>query len=381
MKRDFSFSLTRPISRKLRVRRAAFTLTEMLVALAVLAVMLSVVFIPINIATNMANVGTARAGAQDAGAAALNMIRRDLQRAVRVLPNDRLAGVTDVSPYAGLIDVAGTGGGNVGWPYRLDPNGFSTATFTQNVNACAADIRASGNTSRLDLILPRTESAAFGAGVRGDDVLISYYCRRVDLSKPYDPIENPVTLFRAQMPYRYQYQDGATTAAESRYVPAETPGEANLNLSNARFSQSCNARELRWLTQNQWGEFDLSSLCKSFTSDTNIVEPVFGQHTRVLPTGVALIAPRAKFNTRSDAQGWAAMNAVGNSLVPEVSFLMRASGSVIDEVTIQISVGQYDADFVNRRGSDADDPKKALRPQVARQLVETVRCPNVGLQN
>lgn len=350
----------------------------MLVALAILAVMLSVVFIPINIATNMANVGTARANSQEAGAAAVAMIRRDLQRAVRILPNDRIAGITSVAPYSGTINNAG--GGNESWPYRLDPNGYATGTATQNVNACAADIRASGNTSRLDLILPRSESSTFGAGVRGDDVLVSYYCRRADMSRPYDPIENPITLFRAQMPFRYQYRDGATTAAESRPVPAENPGEVNVNLGNSRFTGACNARGLRWLTQNQWGEFDLEPLCKSFAVGTNIVEPVFGQHTRVLPRDVALVAPRAQFDTRSDAQGWAAMNGASNSFVPEVSFLMRASGSVINEVTIQISVGQYDADFVNRRGSDPD-PKKSLRPQVARQIVETVQCPNVGLQN
>ena len=176
---------------------------------------------------------------------------------------------------------------------------------------------AAANTSRLDLILPNEDSGSADVNKRAGNVLISYYCRRRDMSKPFDPIENPVVLYRAQIPYRLSFLDTSTNlfGTQSFNAPDRTTAP-NADLSDGRYtkrSTSCTpdtSRGLKWLTMNQYGEFDLAPLCLGYAGGGPTDPPTYGAHTLVLPSDTALLTPYA--NT--------------GSYVPDVTFSLSSNG-------------------------------------------------------
>ena len=70
----------------MRARRG-LTLVELLVALAILAVVAGLIVAPLMTGMKLTFKGQARIDAQDAARMALEQVRRDLAEAVRVIPN------------------------------------------------------------------------------------------------------------------------------------------------------------------------------------------------------------------------------------------------------------------------------------------------------
>ena len=109
----------------------------------------------------------------------------------------------------------------------------------------------------------------------------------------------------------------------------------------------------------------------------------FGSHQLVLPRDTALITPNAATDTGDNQNP-------GMSLVPDTTFVCSDTNKdgKIDTVTIQLSVGQYDENSVNRRTAPTPTPgpggpsltpapHAVLRPQTARTLTETIYDPNI----
>ncbi|BCM93330.1 hypothetical protein IAD21_05221 [Abditibacteriota bacterium] len=383
---------SRALRRFAKGRRRAFTILEMLVALAVFMVLLAAVFVPIKLAGDLSGVGIARASAQQAGIDGIRQIKSDITKAIVILPNERTNGITDVYPYTL----------NLGYPYRRNKLGYKvpsakdTSDGASTLDACqtTGTNQAVGapNTARLDLILPANNTQGnLDPNIRNNNVLVTYYARRRDIRKAFDPIDNPVVLFRAQIPFQYvDATIGTQPFPAWGTLPSNPPTPPyNADLSNQRFStlgaSGCNARSLQWLTMNQYGEFDLTPLAlpaanASPTSSTASVL-TFGSHQLVLPRETALITPNAATDTTATPSN-------GMSLVPDTTFVCSDTNKdgKIDTVTIQLSVGQYDENSVNRRTVPSPTPggppgvaapRSALQPQIARTLTETVFDPNV----
>ncbi len=380
-----SFSTSRS-----RQTRRAFSLVEMLVALAVFLVLLTAVFVPIKLAGDLSGVATSRSTTQQAAIEGVRQIKTDISRAIVILPNDRMVGVTDTHPYVQPTPVGGVPAtaGNNGFPYLRDSAGYTmpstkdAADGVSSLNACrgSASVAPAPNTARLDLILPAdNDKNNIDPNLRHNSVLVSYYARRRDITKAFDPIENPVVLYRAQIPFQYNNP----TSGPQPFPAWESATAFNANLSNQRFDAlsgaGCTpdaARGLQWLTMNQYGEFDLTRLAlpPSGTPPVtpNNTPPVFGSHQLVLPRDTALLTPNgAPFAAGAPAT-------MGKSLVPDTTFVCSDANKdgKIDTVTIQLSVGQYDQNSVNRRSSNQPG-KSVLVPQVARTITETVFDPNI----
>lgn len=358
-------------------RRRAFTLVEVMVALAVLVVLLVVMFVPLNMSSDLANIAQARANTQLAADTALNQMTGELQRAIVVFPNDHLAGVTTLPPYN-----QNAGQNGYFFPYLRDALGY--ANGAQNVDACRGGtdpnnpahpaLVAAGNSARIDFLLPGTSSGSLDARIQPDNTLVSYYCRRRDISKPFDPIDNPVTLFRAQMPYRQFVQNSDGSVGLAPFPAPDAPAAVNLRLTSDRFARRLSGcasqpaiarREAQWMTQNQWGEFDLAPLCQTPNVSGN-APPTFASHALVLPRDVAVVAPNATTNYTPTT-----------SFVPDSAFLCRDTNGdgKINVIEIQLNVGQYDQGYAVRRDQGALNG--APVPQVSRTLSAIVRCINV----
>ena len=403
----FRSSFSRRSARYSQSRRA-FSLVEMLVALAILMVLLAVTFIPIKLAGDMSGIATARAGSQQSAVDGIARMKSDIKHAILILPNAQISGVTDQAPYATNIQtVPGNPNpvdvGNGGFPYLRDATGYkppTTATSSDGDNqfdACGAGVTPAPNTARLDLILPNEDEGTVDASGRASNVLVSYYARRRDIQKAFHPVENPVVLYRAQIPFRVSFQNPATGLYQTTPFKAwGNPTAFNANLSNSRFSTkatSCGAankadiaRGLQWLTMNQYGEFDLAPLCspKPGTAATTGIDPnappTFGSHTLVLPRDTALLTPYGETDSGATPSI--------SSLVPDVTFSLGSDRTdrKINIVKIQLSVGQYDANSINRRDLNNPppappvppappapaQPRSALQPQVARTITEVV---------
>ena len=383
------FWFSRTIQAPKRNRRGAFTLVEMLVALAVLLVLLAVMFVPLNLSSDLANIGTARANTQQAADRALDQMTGELQRAIVVFPNDHVPGVTTLPPYN---ETPGQNG--YFFPYLRDSQGYTVpgnnTAGAQVVNACRTGADANnpalpalvpaGNTARIDFLLPRNNFGVLDARLQPENTLVSYYCRRLDISKAYDPINNPITLFRAQMPYRIYREQPNGSIVAAPFMAPDAPNAVNLRLTADRYAAraaNCAAqpaiasRELAWMTQNQFGEFDLAPLCQTPPVEGN-APPTFASHSLVLPRDIAVIAPRATLDFTPTT-----------SFVPDAAFLTRDTNGdgKIDAVEIQLNVGQYDQNYAVRRDDNALGGRKAVpQPQVSRTLSAVVQCINVQQQ-
>ena len=126
-------------------------------------------------------------------------------------------------------------------------------------------------------------------------------------------------LFRAQMPYRQSVQNPNGTIGVAPFGAPDLSGAVNLRLTNDRFARLNNcasqsaivSRELQWMTQNQFGEFDLAPLCQS-PPVSGQAPPTFASHALVLPRDVAVIAPNATTQYTPTT-----------SFVPDSAFLCR----------------------------------------------------------
>ncbi len=303
-----------------RVRRA-FTLVELMVALGVFSLLLAIVFVPLRVGLDSFHVGKARDATQSASQSSLDQIERDLRRAVHVFPNAPLEGVTDKAPFSS----------NNSQPYVKSTDAADTSTPQKGVCDKPAGAMAWSDTARLDMILAKRDAQGrVVIPARAGDTVVSYYARRQNLNAPFDPVDNPVVLFRAQFPFRGTMQTPVTPA-----------GAQNADTSNARFPSTCTSvpvqnRSALWVAHNALGEADLEPLCTD-TTDPN----VGGSHTLAVPRGVGMVASQAfranavpAFDPKTEAP-----------LQPDTSFELSDSNGdgKIDRVTVALALETFDA--------------------------------------
>jgi type II secretory pathway pseudopilin PulG len=278
-----------PARSRAREVRAAFTLVEVLVALAVMMLLLTIILVPVNMALDVFHIGKARNEVQLSNNTVLNQLAAELRQAVFVYPNEAMPGITNKSPYS--TD------GTTQKPY------YDTAT-SQRVS----------NTSRLDFLLPAKDSnGSTSVPTQASNYIVTYYARRIDTANAFDTYSNPVALYRAQ----YAYRNDATSSTNT----------ANLvNASASRYSDWSNTSN-NWLKQSN-GEPNLQT-------QSDVTPPNFAvasaNHLMVSPRDMVLVAPNAEDATPS--------------YQPNSSFICddtNADGK-IDRVTISLNLAKYDS--------------------------------------
>ncbi len=360
-------------------RRAGFTMIEILVALAIFSIMMVIIFVPLNLGLKFFHIGKTRSDMLASAQTTMDAMERELRKAIFVFPNEALPGVTDRAPYntAGGVNPEGR-------PYlRVNANLIGVCD-TDTANATYVD-----NASRLDFLLADNFDTASGtellqpiSPLRPTPYFVSFYARRQKMEiilpntqpPPPEPFENPIVLFRAQMPYREH--NGA-------YVPNPvTPSARNANLSstlNSRYPNpaptspgQCDATSSNdtnlgsyWLNQFAGtNEPNLEPLCFDSTGAGGFAS-VPGTHTQMLPRGVSLLARKA-YDPLSD--GTANPNP---DYTPDTTFHCADTDGdhKIDQVKITLSLSSFDDIGADRKGGE-------LRPQ-NQALTQTISLPNV----
>lgn len=274
------YQTARKVLRTPHHKRGAFTLVEVLVALAVMMVMMTIILVPINMGMNVFHIGKARAEVQSASQLVIGQLAAELKQAVHVFPNEEMPGITDKAPYNGA-------------PY------YDSATSTRV-----------SNTARLDFLLPEVgNNGAILAPPVANNYIVTYYAHRLDPNpaKPYDVFNNPIVLWRAQYPYR---NDNSTSTNTADLV----------NIGADRYTPSV----ATWLTQDK-GEPNLAS--QSNIDNTAVVS---ASHTQITPRDMVLVAPNAASGTSFQPDSSFICN--------------DANGDgKIDRVTISLLLGKYDS--------------------------------------
>ncbi len=316
------YPITRTALQTPQRKRGAFTLVEVLVALAVMMVMMAIILIPINMGMSVFHIGKARSEVQQANRLVINQLAAELKQAVHVFPNEEMRGVTNMPPYTSA-SYAGTDGTQ---PY-YDTN-YKNTSAPKGV----------ANTARLDFLLPTIgNNGAILSPPIANNYVVTYYAHRLDPdpNKPYDVFNNPVVLWRAQYPYR---NDSSTSSNTADLV----------DLTPSRYSDIANLAETKydWLRQTK-GEPNLFAL-----SNVNNAATLSASHTQITPRDMVLVAPEA---------------ASGTSYQPDSSFICDdANGDgKVDRITISLLLAKYDS-----IGAEGDKSQQIRSTQ-------TVALPNI----
>ncbi len=375
--------------------RSGFTLVEILVAVAIMSLLLAIILVPLRLGFETYHIGTARAGLQQEVQGTLQQINRDFRRANFVFPNTRVPGISDNSDTTSACSLAPYQGTTTGWNFL--PYFQRSVAPTANENTDPADInsgigitnnsntvKAFANPNRIDMLFLRKTLNNGTTAQSGEDYVVTYYSRRLDITKAYDTIDNPIVLFRAQYPYRRLETSGfqpqpsfdppkvATTRNPASSINAEVDWAKNpgVPLGSSSNNDETN-RNYLWITHNYYGEANLEPLC--FDVDTNtsptanpqIAEDVIASHTLVTPRGMQLIAPRADADNK---------NAEPGAYMPELSFVESSTdGKRIDRVTVNMTLAQYD----QAGAASVSGQGKAQRVPVS----QTFELPNAGCTN
>jgi prepilin-type N-terminal cleavage/methylation domain-containing protein len=355
-------------------KRGGFTLIEILVAVAIMAVLLTVILVPLRLGFETTAIGKSRSDVQQQAELVLTQIGNDLRKSQFVYANSRIPGISDgsdtVSPCSSPAYPEGANNVNNDWqfrPYVISDNANdnkSTSPSTYGVCSTISNgtsgVRGWNNLSRIDMLQQRRSSngTTLNSSV-GQDFIVTYYTRRFDLTKPFDIIDNPIVLFRAQIPFRERNQgDGPG----QQWISPKT-GVANAEIDWTRYPArigSCTTplnSQFLWITHNYFGEADLQPLTDDTTSSgTTFVVP--GAHTLVTPRDMSLVAPRASLGG-------------SEAYVPELSFQEASSdGKRVDRVTVTMTLAQYDSSGAGLTNGQA----AAQRVKVSR----TFDLPNAG---
>jgi type II secretory pathway pseudopilin PulG len=309
-------------------RRVGFTLVEMMVTLGIMMLLFGIIFVPLNQAFNFFQLGQTRTSMQQAARQSLEQISSDLRTAVRVFPNDLIPGITNQPPY------------NNDAPYILQGQACSVAN-----NTTTPEVERPANLSRVDFIPAEVSNGSVVTPVRAGKHLVTYYARRLNAAEGYEPIVNPVLLFRAQSPIRDE--NGTFTA------DGTSTGPHNVDTRNTRYTAlECTPRGSLWLYQNSLGE-------PIGLATTAYQEPdsgtVAASDVRAIPLGVSLSVPNP-----------------ATSLTPLTTFTLSDSNSdgKIDQVKINLSLESYNT------SSTSNGSGEIPKPQAVR-MSTTVDLPNV----
>jgi hypothetical protein len=243
----------------------------------------------------------------------------------------------------------------------------------------AAEAEYVDNPSRLDFLLPDHFNTNTGSEqiqpvtpLSPGPYLVTYYPRRMNAAAtalPGEPFDNPISLFRAQMPYRFNNGDPVRTGPDNTSPP-------NVNLGSNRYpdptgtgSAPCGTtaplmhRGSFWLYQlRPTNEPNLEEMSATFGSGANEIP---GSHTVMLPRGVALTTPAAFPDPA------ATPTPPQPDYTPTTTFRCAdTDGDLkIDQVTITLALSSYDDIGAGRRGGRPDDQRI--------RLTQTVSLPNV----
>lgn len=357
-----------------RVSRGAFTLVEILVALAIFMLLLAIILVPLNMGMTMLHLGRAQVDIQSASQNTVNQMRSDLSRAIYVYPNDVLPSVTGIKTSPKL-------------PYG-DPALITLANPTEpvapyfNTDPCtAAPANRVSNLSRIDMILPETDNGNILTPVLPALYLVTYYARRLDVTKEYQSIDNPIVLYRAQIPFRNEDANrklfamvssaGADlpSAGSDTYPPSvinDPSQEFNANIYSTRYTNlsACGTnatslnRSAAWLEQSPAGEPNLApDAAVPVTNPGGNISILYGSHTAVLPSGVGM------------ATGLSYKQVSSDYVPPKSTFICADTNKdgIIDQVTISLALEKVDDMGSQPRGQQLGLPQVVVLPNV-RQL-------------
>lgn len=306
--------------------RAGFTLIEMMIALSVFALLMTVVFVPLTQAVSTFNAGRADIELQQAAQQTMNQIESELKKAVHVYPNDEIPGVTDRLPYKNSVG--------------LNP---SSAPYYASTNTtCDPDTRV-GNTSRLDFLVGATDGPdqVLKYPIEGEKFIVSFYGRRVDTTKDYNKEENPIGLFRAQMPY----------------VTSAGAAVSGMNVGASRYPSSVGTCDAGWLKQERHNSPTIPDEINLEPFALNDAGSVMAAHSLLTASGIGLPAPNAQ-------------TVPPTSMTPNLSFICADvnNDGKIDRVTVNLLLEQYESSSNGQNG-------EARRHEV--RLTQTIDLPNV----
>ena len=363
-------------SQRIRRSRHAFTLIEVLVALGILAILLVIIVLPLRLGFDSFNKGNAQNLTQSAVQATLTDMGNDIRDAVYVFPNARVAGITNKPPYTN--DVANSEY-DAQLPYYISKDTTKTGEPTGVV---CSNVKNWVNPARLDMIKVRRDNKGNVLTPLAPSYnIVTYYPRRQELTKPYDPVNNPIVMYRAEYPaFGISINNG--TPQRLRVAPngafnAELDAR-RINFDSTVTATECGstnaaitARSSQWLAHNYFGETDLLPLTKPIaTTDFNISEAEAASYSQTLatPRGLALEATnayRSVLGPIADAQG---------SLVPDTSFTTTDTNNdgKIDRVTISMGLASFSAAGEGDFDTTTNQPKGTVL-----RGTRTIDLPNI----
>ena len=356
-----------------------------MVALGILAILLVIIVLPLRLGFDSFNSGNARSITQSSLDSTMSQFETDLRQAVYVFPNTRVPGITDQFPYTD--DPAGTNNSphDARLPYYLSTNpddtkepGMGTPGNPKGI-ACG-NSKSWANPSRIDMIQVRRDGAGnVISPLTPSYNIVTYYARRQQLDKPYDPVDNPVVMYRAEYPAFglvkvANVPNGTVTVTPAALAVSSPVGAFNARIDVLRIKRVTNPmgaslptvaaecvvgdsatnRNSLWLSHNVYGEADLLPLTEvGKTNSPPEFTPAAGydvlgstySHTLAIPRGLALevsngyriaknkFAPVAPANdSEPDAP-----------LVPDTSFTTTDSNNdgKIDRVTISLGLASF----------------------------------------
>lgn len=357
------------------VSRRAFTLIEILVALAIFVLLLAIILVPLNMGMTMLHLGRAQVDIQMASQNTVNQMRGDLSRAIYVYPNDVLPSVTGIPtnpklPYGNPADITATVLSVPVAPYfEGDP--------------CDASTVRDNNLSRIDMLLPETDNGNILTPVLPTFYVVTYYARRLNVNQAYNSIDNPVVLYRAQIPFRNEnntrnlFTMVSSTGADlpvggvDTYPPSiisDSSQEFNANIYSTRYTNlsACGTnatalnRSAAWLVQSPAGEPNLApDAAVPVTNPGGDISTLYGSHTAVLPYGVGM-ATGVSYKANSP-----------DYVSPKSTFICADTNKdgIIDRVTVSLVLEKVDDMGAQPRGQQLGLPQVIDLPNV-RQLTD-----------
>ena len=151
-----------------RQRARAFTLVEILVAVAILAILLGMIFKPLLMGIEVLSIGRAEREAQSTTQQVVDRMAGELRTAVKVYSN---LGTFD-------LPTGSQAGNNSKW-HTAQP---------ERISFVPAAVDSRGKV--LSPVQPAVDSA-------GRPMVVTYWVMRSDITQPYDALKNPRRLFRA----------------------------------------------------------------------------------------------------------------------------------------------------------------------------------------
>jgi len=350
--------------------RRAFTLVEILVALAIFMLLLAIILVPLNMGMTMLHLGAAKVDVQSATQRVIDRMRGDLTSAIYVYPNAELPTVTGTTasplfPYGDAASALAS---------------ISTAPYFDG-DPCTSTTVRDKNLSRLDMLVPETNNGTLVTPVAPSYYIVTYYARRKDTSSSYQSIDNPIILYRAQIPFRgdpanptyliNRTGSGVEPATTSEpYPPATSTTKAlNADIYNSRYSNlsSCGSSPpavvrngSMWLTQTTVGEPNLIEKLTNEYSAASPAEPfiLYGSHVSMLPVGVGMVTG---LSYKESATGY---------VPPKSTFICADTNrdGVIDQVKLNVMLQKVDSMGAEPQGQELVLPQVVDLPNV-RSLV------------